>query len=342
MNICVDFGHSGIKAMDENMNVVFIKNLISSEAVPADVDSFPGKFDPMDHCVVRYKKKEYAIGKHAENCGIVKQNTYRDDVLSEDTKMLITAAIAYLQKDKLENVNLFLNLPTSDYRRFKQEYIDRYEGSTLKIETYDYDVGDFVPKAARIKNLTVKAQGFYSMIDYVFDKEGKERASLRSKYRGLCAVVDIGYFSTDIVIMDDLKPRNNVAVNIDGMKKVYDNIAEKLKNNPKINLSKKAYEIENYILNNNCKVDFGTKQVDISRPVRQEYQGIVDQIVAELRNIVSTREVRTFFLTGGGAKPLAQIFDEEKDFQDKIEIIPQPRYANCRGGIKWGVINGAK
>lgn len=338
-NVIVDFGHSSIKACDNKENVIFLKNIISKEAVPADISSFTGAFDESNYAVIKYKGETYSIGEHAEKCKIKKQNTYDDDVLSEDTHMMITAAIAYMQDNFREDINLYLNLPSADYRRYKEQYLDRYDDELLSIEVYDYEEDCFTPRRVKVKNIDIKKQGFYSLIHYVFDEEGQERKELRDKYRGLCVTLDIGYYSTDVVITDDLKPRNTT-VSVDGMKKVYDNIADSLKD--ELNLSKKAYELENYIVHNDCKIDFGTEVIDISEAVQKEYEGIVDQIIAEMRNEISTREVRTWFLTGGGATPLAPLLEEHDDFKDKIEVISSPRYANCFGGMKWADIVGQK
>ena len=331
MITCVDFGHSGPKALNDEGESVFIPNLIAPKGAPIDTSSFIGGYDPMDYCVVRFDGRKFALGDYAKNFKMVRNNVHSGDVMNEDAHLLTLASIAYLSDKPEIETDLTLNLPAAEYdKKAKEKYKGKFEGQEFGIEIWDYDREDFVLKKIAIRNVDVKVEGFYGLVDYIYDEDLNRIEEREKFYRGNICVVNIGYFSVGITFFDDLQYQFNLTPKdtIEGLKGVYQNIGDELRD--KYSISKKPYELEEIIVENNCEMDLASNQlIDVSELVEVEYASMARQIESEIRNLMPFKEIRTIFLDGGGAIPLEEYFDEAVMFD-------KPRYAGSRGGVKWG------
>lgn len=348
-NKVVDLGHSSSKGINELGGEVFIKNLIAPKGKPVDMSSFLNDdHNPNDYRVVRYQGDTYAIGKYASGFRGARNNTYDDDLLEFDAEMLTVATVAYMMNDMEEDIRLLLNLPAADYEKNKKKMIEKFDQQSFEIEIYDYKKDTFVPRNFFVVETDVRTQGFFSLIDYIFeyDKDGKlrEREELRETYRGLTCVIDCGYYSFDPNLFYDLNFQSQYAPSdtISGMREAYVNISDRIKN--KFDFRVKPHELEDYIIYNKCEVDLGNDTLDISGSVLKEHKNIARQLLSELRSNYPTKQIRTFFLTGGGA--LATVIEKtlnvQTDFKNKVIVIDDPRGANARGGKKWGEIRWGK
>lgn len=329
--ICIDFGHSGPKALDSEGNSVFLKNLIAPKGKPIDTSSFIGDYDPMNYCVVEFKGFRYALGKYANNFKMVRNNVHSGDVMNEDAHMLVLAAIAYLDNSTNIETNLTLNLPAAEYnKKNKEDYKKQYEGKSFEIKTWDYDRDKMVTNKIEVVNVDVKVEGFYGLVDYIYDDNLNKLEDREKFYRGLICVVNIGYFSVGITFFEDLKYQINLTPKdtLEGIKGAYQNIGDELRE--QFNISKKPYELEKIIVEDNCEIDLSSDNVlDVSKVVEAEYKYLAHQIKSEIKNISPMNEVRTIFLDGGGAIPIEPYFKKGISFKD-------PRGASARGGVKWG------
>lgn len=327
MILSVDFGHNSIKASSDQTKELIFPKIIANEVKNIELPDF-AEVNPLEMIRVEYDNEEYMLGDLArEQSDIAHSSSHEDDLLTSETKICVLTAIALLV-DNTNDVQLATNIPVSQYdykaKDFK-EFLGQDEVYTIKV--YDHNKRRYKTKRFQLTDIIVKPQGFYSLMDYLLDNNGEIKLDRKDEASKLNMVIDIGYFSTDIYIVNRLKEKKfPPTTTIAGMSKVYNRIGKKLKLDHGI--IKKDFELTPFIENKSIK------GIGITNLIEREYERLFDIIYSDIQNnIPFFSDIDNILLVGGGAKPMQKFFN---NIGINIITIDKPQFSNALGGLKYG------
>lgn len=334
MKACVDFGHNSIKATSEFKESIMFPSLVSQDVKDVDLLGL-SDYDPLDYLRVKYGHEEYFIGELArQQSNLVTQTISDDDIISEEAELLVKTAVGHLYnpaKTEDNNIQLLVTIPVSHFVEYREKFKEMFKNEQVEIEFFNHANKEYkAKKTFYFDKVEVRPQGFCALMDEVLDKKGKIKESKQKFAAGYIAVVDIGYYSTDIFLAKKLKPLNYVPESpIPGMVTGYRMLAKQI--SEQFGVRKKLYELqENF---ESGKISIKGETYNLKPYLKIVYERLTNNIVAEMNNLIpNIKEIDKFLLAGGGAIPLQKKFH---DHFDNIKIANQPQFSNAEGGLKW-------
>ena len=328
-NLSIDFGHSSVKGVSDNQSIIY-PSIISSDVKDIDITEFTD-YKPLDFLKVKFEGQEYFIGELArKQSDLCIQNVNHDDMTTHETKTLIMTAAAYLCNSN--RINIATDLPVSHYANLKDEMREMLisKNHMITVEIYDFIESRWKTKSFYINNVEIQAQGFYSLMDILLNGEGKLKVNKKDIASALNVIIDIGYYSTDILILNQLEQITRVpTVAIPGMSSAYKMLQKILYD--EFGLRKELHDIEPYTRDKQVRI--GGKAYSIKEALNHVYSRITGKIITEINNLIDFwPEVDNWFLTGGGSIPL---YEDFKTHYQNVTLIDNPQMANSLGGLKW-------
>jgi len=332
MIISCDFGHSSIKATNGEKEIIF-PSILSEDVKTVNPNDLLDNFDPVDYMRVKFERGEYFVGNLAKKQSRLCMFSHNDeDALSEQTKLLIYTAAAYLMEDSADKtVKLVTTLPVS-HSSLREEFKDMLYSPkhSISMSIYDYKKDRYNSNIFFIDKLEVRSQGLFALMNEILDATGRIKQDKKQLAAGYNVVTDIGFYSTDIYITRALEHINFTTDKpLPGMSEVYHMLSNKI--TEQFGVRKRLYELEDNVISKHIKIN--GKAYGLSKYLQSMCRSLANNLIANIYNLVpNVKEVDNVILTGGGSIPLQKHF--KKEFEN-VKVLDDPRMSNCRGGMKW-------
>lgn len=176
-------------------------------------------------------------------------------------------------------------------------------------------------------SVKVTLQPLGSYFDFFLDDNGVVRD--RELISGRIGIIDIGFYTTDYVTVEDLDlVKNLLDTSEGGMSSVYQDIARDIYSG--YGVKKEVYEVEKVLRDGYVKV-YGEKKAvtDLVRPRLDSFAREIESTARVLWK--DGAAIDRILITGGGAEALKSYLD----FYKHTVFVPESQIANVRGYVKF-------
>jgi len=329
----IDIGFGFTKATNGKETIIF--KSIFGDAVDIQFWADFGKDTPTDHIHVSIDGKSYFIGDLAEQQSSVLHFTLdQEKLITEFVKILsLTVAGMFMKKGASINVpiNLVSGLPIGYFKQNSDRFNELLTGHhTITYHTSD---GRETNKEIYINKLRMLPQPMGSILNLLMDDKGKiVNKDLAAQKVG---VVDIGFRTTDFIILDRLRYIDRGSRTIDtGISKAFSFIANKLQE--KAGVSVELYRL--YRAAETGSIKMRGHGFAFSKVRDQVYSQLAGVIAGEIDRLWSDDwDIDTIILSGGGSRELAQYLQPLiAGNVVPVDLSQDPRLNNVLGYIKYG------
>jgi plasmid segregation protein ParM len=329
----VDIGFGFTKATNGKETLIF-KSLLGDAA---DIQFWAdfGNGAPTDHLHVTINENSYFIGDLAEQQSSVIHFTLDQERLFTDyVKILALTAVGMLLPDKATSgvpLNLVSGLPIGFFKENHKRFNELLVGHHTV--TYHTPDGQSTDKSININDVLMLPQPMGTILNLVMDERGKiSEHDLAHKKIG---VIDIGFRTTDLAIMDRLRFLNRGSKTIDmGISKAFSVIANNLREKSSVNVE--LYRL--YRATETGTISMRGHGISISKITDQVYSQLATYIADEVNRLwANDWDVEVIFLSGGGSRDLAS-FLQPLIAGNIIPVNPSEdlRLSNVKGYLKYG------
>ncbi|MFS0841198.1 hypothetical protein [Paenibacillus sp. 1P03SA] len=221
-------------------------------------------------------------------------------------------------------------------------YQDREQVEAVITETLRGDTGiirmevNGEPMSFGIRKVKTLLQPAATVVGIALDERGNVRKGFEHLTRNYKIVVDIGWGTTDVAVMEGLTVVRAFTIGR-SMVDAYTRIDEKLKrdNSELRTMSYRELDIESFLRDGDT-FSFGGKEYDCTDIKAEAFEWIAGEIMTGVGNGVKLREADAVIYTGGGVIPLS---NDIKKFTDGVNALKadDPQGANARGCYNYGV-----
>ena len=330
----IDIGFGFTKASNGKDTFIF-KSIFGEDA---DIQFWAdfGKDTPTDHIHVTIDGKSYFIGDLAEQQSSVLHFTLDQEKLITDFVKILSLTVAGMFLDRQGGpinvpINLVSGLPIGFFKQNHERFHELLTGHHRV--TYHSQDGRDTTKELYINKVRMLPQPLGSVLNLLMDNKG--RITNKTLANQKVGVVDIGFRTTDITILDHLRYIDRGSRTMEtGIAKGFSVIANKLREKCGVNVE--LYRLYNAAETGSIKMrGHGFNFANIRDQV---YSQLAASIANDLDRLwADDWDIDAIILTGGGCRDLAQYL------QPKItgNIIPvdfnvDPRLNNVLGYLKYG------
>ena len=279
--------------------------------------------------------KSYFIGELAEQQSQVLNFTLdQEKLITEFVRILsLTVAGAFQDQDAEINVpiNIVSGLPIGHFKNNHERFNEILTGHHQII--YHRHNGSKVTKEVYINKILMLPQPLGSILNLLMDENGKiTNGDLAQQKIG---VVDIGFRTTDLSIMDKLRYIDRGSRTMDtGISTAFTMIANKLR-------EKHGVNVQLYRLYNTAEsgtINIKGQSLNLASIRDQVYEQLANNIANDIDRLwVNDWDIETIVLTGGGSMALAKylqpLITGNVVFSSKNE---DARLNNVEGYLKYG------
>lgn len=316
--IGLDVGYGYTKATDGSKTIVF-PSVVSP---PVEM-----RFDPLwDHASeslnqlsVVFEGKHYFLGEMALRQGRFSHATLdRIRTQTEEYCFFFLTAIALLIQSPEEKVSIATGLPVDDLA--DKEFIEKTLKGRFSLRLGDREIN------FRIDNLVVMPQPCGAFMDLLFLDSGDVNEVYSD---GSIGVVDIGYKTTDFVLMRSQEYAHKRSGSIKhGMSSIYQAGVSKFSSAYRGNWDLRSVEEvirDGYICRLGESIPFNPGLLD------GEFSGLTDEILAWIRQQWSDEHIDRILCAGGGSFPLKRYLSKGSPH---MTFLNDPQQSNVRGFYK--------
>jgi len=326
----IDIGFGFTKVAGYRGSLVF-KSIIG-DATHLPFWSNFNEISPTEYFHVTIDGKTYFVGDLAENQSNVRHFTLdQDKLISDFVKILALTAAGFSGRED-KPVNVISGLPIIYFKEKKNAFTDILRGRHEIIFTQPD--GNTVRKMISIDKICMLPQPVGSALNVVLDDNGKLIDQDLAKKK--VGVIDIGFRTTDITILDHLQYIDRGSRTLDtGISKAFTIISNKLRERSNTNVE---------IFRMYKAAESGTITI---KGQEYNFSSIRDQVYARLAEIIASEVERVWtedwdidkiLFTGGGSMALAQylmplIIGNMIPMRSKVDT----RLNNVQGYLKYGL-----
>jgi len=329
----IDIGFGFTKATNGKDTLIF-KSLFGDAA---DIQFWAdfGDDTPTDHIHVTIDGKSYFIGDLAEQQSSVLHFTLDQEKLITEFVRILSLTVAGMFQQKGASINVPINvvsgLPIGYFKQNHERFDELLTGHhTIVYHSHD---GREITKEIYINKIRMLPQPMGSILNLLMNEKGKivDRELANQKV----GVVDIGFRTTDFIILDRLRYIDRGSRTIDsGISKGFSFIANKLR-------EKAGVSVELYRLYRAAET--GTIKM---RGHGFAFAKIRDQVYSQLAGTIANEidrlwaddwDIDTIILSGGGCRELAQYLQPLiAGNVIPVDLSKDPRLNNVLGYMKYG------
>jgi plasmid segregation protein ParM len=328
----IDIGFGFTKATNGKDTIIF-KSLLGDAA---DIQFWAdfGDNAPTDHIHVTIDGESYFIGDLAEQQSSVLNFTLdQERLLSDYVKILsLTAAGMLMQDESSTNIpiNLISGLPIGYFKENHNRFNEQLAGHHTI--TYHSSDGKQKNREIYINKVRMLPQPMGSIVNLLMNDNGKIGNPDLAKQK--IGVVDIGFRTTDLAILDRLRYINRGSKTIDmGIAKGFGVIANKLREKSSVNVE--LYRL--YRAAETGTITMRGHGFSFPKIRDQVYSQLATSIADEIDRLwANDWDIESIFLSGGGSRELAG-FLEPLIVGNVIPIDPDQdsRLNNVKGYLKY-------
>ena len=287
---------------------------------------------PAEYFHVTIDGKTYFVGDLAENQSNVRHFTLdQDKLISDFVKILALTAVGFMGTEN-EPINIVSGLPIIYFKEKKDTFTEILKGKHEIIFTQPD--GKTVRKLISIDKICMLPQPIGSALNVVLNDDGKLIDQDLAKKK--VGVIDIGFRTTDITILDHLQYIDRGSRTLDtGISKAFSIISNKLRERSNTNVE--LFRMYKAAESGSIKI----------KGQEYNFSGIRDQVYARLAEIIASEierlwaedwDIDKILFTGGGSMVLAQfltplIIGNMIPLRAKVDA----RLNNVRGYLKYGL-----
>lgn len=329
----IDIGFGFTKATNGKDNVIF--KSIFGDAADIQFWADFGDDTPTDYIHVTIDGKSYFIGDLAEQQSSVLHFTLdQEKLITQFVKILsLTVAGMFMKKGASVNVpiNVVSGLPIGYFKENHERFNELLSGHHLI--TYHASDGRETNKEIYINKVRMLPQPMGSVLNMLMDEKGKiVDKDLAAQKIG---VVDIGFRTTDFIVMDRLRYIDRGSRTIDsGISKGFSIIANKLRE--KAGVSVALYRL--YRAAETGTIKMRGHGFAFSKVRDQVYSQLAAVIAGEIDRLwADDWDIDTIILSGGGSRELAQYLQPLITGNVlPVDLSRDPRLNNVSGYFKYG------
>lgn len=167
--------------------------------------------------------------------------------------------------------------------------------------------------------------------DCILNDDGRYKATGVTASTKKFAVVDVGHFTTDILLMNNFQWIQESSGSSVGMYKAVSDLQNRLGRNGTTTTLLECQEI----MRSGKLKEFGAF-TDVTDIVKESIPMTVSTVVQDVKNLLGNqaRTIDHIIIAGGGSQP---VFDELKGLWRQCEIAENPRYSVAIGMRKYGL-----
>ncbi|MFP4475280.1 MAG: hypothetical protein ACLFOY_06945 [Desulfatibacillaceae bacterium] len=244
--------------------------------------------------------KSYFVGDLAERQSDVRQYTLDQEKLITEYVKVLALTMAGLFCEKFVPLHLVSGLPVGYFRdfgeKFTRQILGHHNVNFMKAD------GSKVTRRLNIAKVRMVPQPFGSVLNLLMSDKGKiVKADMARQKLG---VIDVGFRTTDIAILDKLQYINRGSRTMDtGMSEAFRTIANKLRE--KTGISMELYRLYEAVGKGSIKVR--GQEITFVKMRDQVYAQIADEIAKEINTLWADEwDMDAIVLTGGGCMELAR------------------------------------
>jgi len=282
---------------------------------------------------VKFKGQKYIVGKDAIICSSnAHRDTGEDRNKTEELIKLLTA-LSVATDNLYERIELLICLPLSSFHSRREEYETFLKGS-FSIEIWN---NYWVKKHFDIIKVKVLLQGVASVYDFVLDNNGeiKENPKAIEILTSRIAVVDPGYKTTEVVVLDNMKYDSNYDLPLErvGIKEGYARLVKELAKNKKTMIVKQIDDMPAIVRKGYVEIP---NEVDISDLIDVAFSDIAVKIESHMQSTLGDfRNFKCVLVIGGGGNILYDKFNKIHAATNTY-LAPNAEMCNARGAFKYG------
>lgn len=319
----VDLGFGSVKAISPAREVEY----------PSAVGTFrPVRFtsdferqELINKLCIEHESKRYFVGNIAYAQSSPRATMSKERYTSQEGLALMMSALLLLSNNQAEKIKLIAGLPVNEYALLKERYQGALKGSHfVQIIEPGGAAGDF--NRFDIEDVKIIPQPMGTLFDIVLDDAGQLKE--KELAGGRLACLDIGRFTTDLVLVDGLQfiDKSSTSYNDIGLYESFKDLSLILKN---ASYDLAPDNLEPYIR--------GSRTIPgIAQHKEQAFASLAEKIASRLINCWPDMwSFDKVYITGGGAICLGSYIAEALN-SEKIVICDNATMTNCRGFFKFG------
>jgi len=311
--IGIDLGFGFCKVFSDNGIHIFPSVIGPCDDAAMKVSGL--KNPAFEHETVFLDNRRYLIGESAiKYAGRVYLAREKDWMETSTYRCLLYHSLrlaeVYSNTHAPEDIVIATGLPVTHYRSCRGKLVELIK----KMAHPDISV-----------KVTLQPLGSY--FDYFLDDNGVVLD--RELISGRIGIIDIGFYTTDYVTVEDLDlVKNLLDTSEGGMSSVYQDIARDIYS--VYGVKKEVHEVEKVLRDGYVKV-YGEKK-DVADLVRPRLDSFANEIESTARVLWKDGAgIDRILVTGGGAEALKSYLD----FYKHTVFVPESQIANVRGYVKF-------
>ncbi len=331
VEVGVDLGYGFVKATDGREGFMFPSVVGAGTSVGVlrlkDVLA-----DPTDDMRVSVDGQLYYVGNYAIRRS---PRAFRGMSVKRGEgnalKVLFLAALSQFAREPVTSFSVVTGLPPGRMGQ-SEELVRALKGEHRMVR---HSADENPALSLKVEDVAVVPQPVGAYWAEVLDGDGQVRQD-SPLLRGRVGVVDIGYKTSDLVVMEDTEyvPERSTTVPV-GVSSAYAEIAEKLA--AKYGVEKETYALDGAVITG--KMVVAGQVADISEVREPAFAGLATKVVAEVLSTWQMSEFASLLLVGGGAVALGKYLLPHLPV---ATVVDDPVTANSRGFWAWAHRLGAR
>jgi plasmid segregation protein ParM len=320
MILSIDIGYGYTKGVGpDDLHFSFPSVIGTAEDIRFATDLIRGG----EERVVRYGSWRFFYGEQAVLQSRIQSAIFDRSRVHDDTyKMLFVAALVELAKFRpnTQHLNVVTGLPV-DFFSDRPEVIKSFEGG--------YRITTGGVKKIAVESVFVAPQPFGSLFRELLSERGKIDNSDVEK--GRIGIIDIGTFTTDFVVADELRYVQRLSGSIRiGWSKVINQVQQALADQYMLELM--PYEVDRAIQAQEVRVR--GEPISLEKLIKPATADIQTAIIARARDLWGAAANLDMILVSGGGGP--HLYETIHKLYPHARLLDNAFWANAEGFYRFG------
>ncbi|MEC1158707.1 ParM/StbA family protein [Cytobacillus horneckiae] len=338
--VSIDIGYGYVKAISSSGKRALFPSVVGSgrERNLANFMKTNDLKTDLSEMHIKINDKHHYIGEMALRNSIDGSRVFERERYNHDyTTILLHAAIQTVISDDTHEVLLFTGLPLDYYKSQVKQFKQKILTESPVIEWVSGLSNG--TKQVKITDTSIFPQGMAAIWAALINHEGRFLNNELLKEGTLIAVIDIGFRTTDICVVEmkghgGFIPLLPYSDTIDqGVINLHENIKRSYQD--KTGGADISETTINKIIKN-LSINYKGKKIDMTNEVNEAHQSVANSINDRI-NTLWKNESDTFdqiFTVGGGGKALTGYMQD--NFDNRLETIVDGQFANAIGNYRIG------
>lgn len=285
-----------------------------------------------DMICIEFRGKKYIVGKDAS---IYSSNAHHDTGKTrnqEDELIKLLASLCLIAEDTINDIELAICLPLSSYHSQKESYKNLFQG--IFHVKYLFD-NEWKPLTFKINKVKPILQGLASAYDFTLDSEGDIQENEKSLIvlQSKTAVIDPGYKTTEVIVLDNMKYNSNYDLPLEyGIKEGYGRLIKELARDNNIGIVKQLDEMPEIVREGYLEMP---NKIDISNHIDKVFSDMAKKVESDIEAVLGDiRNYKCILFTGGGSNILYKWFNRFHE-NTNCYLTKDPEFSNVKGALKY-------